>query len=115
MASDFQNWIEKKEHEIDNEPEQPIVGAGELLQYSPTNRVVSPQLARVCIAWNQAYAHLQARYPEDGDAWDWMLDIPDTLEQYYLTLHADWNARTAFERVAIAEEQERKKQRLQLM
>lgn len=108
--SDYESWISAKEAQIDSEPEQAGPASAELLQYSSTNRVVSPRLARVCLAWLTAYEHIRARYPEDGDKWDWMAGIPAELEQYYLTLNAPWGARPSFVRVAIAERQAQRQQ-----
>jgi len=111
--SDQQSWIEEQEQmELMAQNAGGANAADPMLTYSETNRILSPGLAKI-----NARFQLMADFAEQhyGPGWEWLRTFITDLELRYLTLGPVQNSRVAYAEVAIAKEQERRKQAIPLV
>lgn len=113
---DLRDWIEEAENRILFEGNGTQGNANAMLEYSETNRTLTGELSRFNIMWRQGYNFCAEVYgdlrPDGSSAWGFLKDFALSLELYMLTLGEPENSRKQYERIAIAEEIDKKKQGL---
>lgn len=95
MGTKFENWIEAQENDQLFSVGEVNSEAQRMLEYSETNRVVTPQQATACLALRTMADDLI----QESEAWSWLYEFADRVEMYQLTVGLPKNSREYFAQI----------------